>query len=64
MRFGAEGGERSARSDDALHGAGADAELTANLKIAVALLTELLDAFLYLGIDAGPAKRKRRRKNI
>jgi hypothetical protein len=32
------GAERSARSDDALHGRGADAELTANLEVAVAWL--------------------------
>src|SRR3984893_18742744 len=56
MRLLPDGGERSARGDHPLHGADANAELTADLEIAVALLAERLDAPLDRGVDARAAE--------
>jgi len=43
-------------SDNALHGAGSDAELAGNLQDPVALGAKHPDAFFNLGIDARPAE--------
>jgi hypothetical protein len=47
----------TAAGDNALHGAGADAELAGYLQDAVAFGAKQLDAFFDLGINARPAKR-------
>ena len=52
----AEGGGKSARGDDALYGAGADAEFAGYLQDAVAFGAEPLDAFLELGSDPRPSR--------
>jgi hypothetical protein len=51
------GRDWSAASDNALHGAGADAEFSGDLQDAVAPGAKQLDAFFDLRIYARPAKR-------